>query len=308
MKVLRSLTAGLCILLGVLLIIVWALSYGVTKLVTDGDVVSSVATGALDNEEVTGLVVDQVDGHISAELEGQGINLDAIGLGGTLTGLITALVESDQFSTTIADAVGEAHSSFEEQLTDPDREPAPLVLSLDVGASITRTLSDTPLIGDAIGAAEVEPVEVPVMEAEPFERVRGVYKWIDRAARWAGWLGLTLLVVGLLVSPRKQWFLPKLFFGLGIASGFGYLSMWWLSADRLARLAPGGEDGAAADMARAVVSDDFLDRMQGRLLVAMLVCLAVALALFIVVKLLKLDRKRRAGAHEDTKGLPHHAR
>lgn len=308
MKLLRSLTAGLCILLGVAMLIVWALSFGVTKLVTNGDVVATAASGALDNDEVTGLVVEQVDGRINAELEGQGLDLSALGLDGTLTSLVTTLVESDQFSATITDAVSEAHADFEAQLTDPDREPAPLVLSLDVGASITRTLSDTPLIGDAIGAAEVEPVEVPVMEAEPFERVRGVYKWIDRAARWAGWIGLALLVVGLLVSPRKQWFLPKLFFGLGIASGFGYLFAWWLSAERLAAIAPGGEDGALAEFARAAISDDFLDRTQGRLGVAALICLAVAAGLYVLVKVLRMDRKRRAGAHEDTAGVPHHAR
>ncbi len=304
MKHLRKLIATVSILFGVIALIVWALAFFAVKTIEDGSVVTNLASSALNNPAVTNLVTEAAQELVGDSLEGEGLDLSAIGLDGTVDDVISSFIGSDSFQNGIADAVGAAHADFTDQLTGEDRAPAPLSVNLDLSSILGEELQDQPVLGALVpDDLVVPPIAVQVLDASSFERVRDVYSWIAGIAKVAGWIGLGLILFGILVSPNKRWILPKFLLGLGIASTMAWLLVATINVERLAAFIPGGgADGTIGSAIVDFIPQETIDGVAVRILQFGIGSFVASLALYFLVK--ALSRKKSSRRDHDEQPAP----
>jgi hypothetical protein len=93
-------------------------------------------------------------------------------------------------------------------------------VNVDVVALIGGTdTSVTPIIQGALGATTVAVVPVQVASAQQFNDWRAAYRVAAFGRSWFGIGGGALLLTGLLLSPRRRWFLPTALLLLGLCAG-----------------------------------------------------------------------------------------
>lgn len=316
MTILRRFLAFICFVLGVLSLVVWGVSTFIVRAVEDGSLVTGVADKVVQQPWVTKLITEQAQSSVNAKLSASGIDLGSVGLQGTLDDAIAAAVDSDAFRALLTDSVDAARADLARQLTDPAAEGQPLILQIDVGATINRTIQGVPLLGTFTPTVAFDPIPVPVADANQIDKLRGNYRWIHRCAMWAGWIGLLLVGAGIALAPRKRWLIPLGLLWAGLGAGALWVMLRLFPVDRIVGALP--EDGTGAQLRDAIVDyarQDAIDRFSHRALLASAACLIASLVAFIIVKVASRPARRRAdaaevnhrhGQHEE--GTPEHAR
>jgi len=281
-----------------------ALALFAVKTIEDGSVVTNLASSALNNPAVTTLVTEAAQGLVGDSLEGEGVDLSEFGLEGTVDDVISEFIGSESFQNGLGEAVEAARADFTDQLTGEDRAPAPLSVNLDLSSILGEELQDQPVLGALVpDDLEVPPIAVQVLDASSFERVRDVYSWIAGIAKVAGWIGLGLIVFGILASPNKRWFLPKLFLGLGIVSTMAWLLVATINVERLSGFIPGGGvDGGIGSAIVDFIPQETIDGAAFRVLQLGIGTLVASLALYFLVK--ALSRKKSSKRDHDGQPAP----
>ncbi|MFW2514483.1 hypothetical protein ACNI3K_11970 [Demequina sp. SO4-13] len=293
MTALRTLVSAICILVGAFLIAWWAVASVIMGQIEDGTAVRGMTERALESPEVTASLSSHLSDRTQAELSSQGVNLAALGLDDELDQAITTAVESPAFRATVLDQVDDAHIQVTEQLTVSLREPAPLVISVDVSDSLNARIDELGGLGAAAPDLAVAPVDVEVLDAEQFERARTAYERTVWAQQWGLWLGAALLAFGLLVSHRRRWFVAKALTVLGLLCvGFG-ASIALIGPETITTFMPGGVEGSLSTMWREVLTVEAAPIIMERSLWIGGIALVAALVATLLGSVLGGRRRRR---------------
>ncbi|MFV0634883.1 hypothetical protein [Demequina sp.] len=256
MSVLRTLISALCIVGGAVLIAAWAVSSVIVGAVEDGTAVRGMAERALDNPAVRSVMATQITDQTLAALADQGIDIDQQLVRSAIESSLEAAIGTEVFRTAVLAEVDDAHEQFAAALTDSLRAPAPLVLSVDVSDAVNARIDEVGAVGSAIPDVTVPAVDVEVMSADKFETTRDAYGEVEWAQQWGLWAGLALLVVGILVSQRKRWFLAKVFFAVAVICLLFGGMIGLLGPETIVTFIPGGSDGPGATLWRDVLTEE----------------------------------------------------
>ena len=255
-NLLRTLLSALCVLGGAVLIASWAVSSVVVDAVEDGTALRGITERALDSSAVRAVIAERMTDQAIAGLADAGIDANGALVRSALESSIEAAVGTEAFRESVQNEVEGAHGQVAEQLTDSLREPAPLVLQVDVSDTINDRIDEVPGVGGAIPDVAVTPVSVEVLDADTFETARDTYRQVEWAAQWGLWAGLALLVVGILVSYRRRWFLAKVLFALGVISLLFGGAIALLGPDTIVTFIPGGSEGSLATVWRDILTEE----------------------------------------------------
>jgi len=286
MKLLRTIVSALCILAGAFSVVGGAVSTVAVDAVEDGTAVVGFTERALASDQVQDLLAATVTDEVGAWFADQGIDVDALGLTGSISLVFRTLVESDVFQDVVVAQAEETRQQVADALTDDSREPAPFVLVVEVDNLVAGQLEDLPVIGAIADQMDIAPLEVVVMDADTFESTRSAYRVMEWLAQYGLWIGVALVVIGLLVSPRRAWFLPKLLAAIGVMSLIAWLALTFLGADAIVAIIPGGDDGAVRTLVGGVLAEDTLADLTSRTLWVGVGSLAGAAVLSVVAAFL----------------------
>ncbi|WP_152650254.1 hypothetical protein [Demequina aestuarii] len=256
MSALRTLISAICIVAGALLIAWWAIASVIIDQIEDGEAVRGITERALESPAVTAALSAELSARTQEALAAQGVDVGGIGLDHELDAAIARAVGTEAFRATVLDQVEEAHGQVTDQLTDSLRTPAPLTVSVDLSDAVNARVDE--LGGAAAGVADVTvpPVTIEALDTAQFEQARTAYERTSWAQQWGLWSGLALLVFGLLMSHRRQWFLAKVLTVLGLLCvAFGGV-VALLGPDTITTFMPGGVDGSLSTMWREVLTDE----------------------------------------------------
>jgi hypothetical protein len=253
-SLLRTLVSALCILAGAALIASWAVSSVIVDAVEDGTAMRGVTERALETAPVQALIAEQVADQALAALAAQGVDANGPVVRESVERAAAAAVATDAFQSALLTEVENARGEIAAQLTDSLREPAPLVLVVDVSDAVNARIDEVGAIGAEIPDVAIAPVTVQVLAEEKFETTRTTYERIEWAAQWGLWAGIALLVLGIFVSQRRRWFVAKVLFALGvICVAFGG-AIALLGPDTITTFIPGGVDGPLSTLWRDVMT------------------------------------------------------
>lgn len=290
MRLLRTIISALCILAGALSIVGWAISSVAVDAVEDGSAVIGFTDRALDSEAVQDTIAGSMTDEVAAWLEERGVSLDALGAVDTVQDLFKALVETEAFQALVTDQAEAARQQIADALTDEARSPAPLVIVVDADSLVAERLEGVAVLGTVSDAVDIAPVEVVVMDADTFEQARDAYGLMELAAQYGLWAGIGLVVVGLLVSPRRAWFLPKLLLAVGVLALLAWGVVQMMGVDGVLFVLPGGPDGALGSVVGGLLSEESGDALMQRTLWVGLGALAGAAVLALIVSGFKARR------------------
>jgi len=256
MNALRTVVSALSIVVGVLLIALWALAQALVAMIEDGSAARAMTERALDSPALTAAVSKDLSGRTASALEDRGINVTALGLDGQLDQVMARAVGSEAFRQTLVNQVENAHRQIADQLSDPTRQPAPLSVSVDLSDSVNARISELGGVATALPALDIPPVSIQVLEAERFEQARDAYDKALWLQTWGLWLGIGTLLLGALVSHRRRWFVAKALFGLAAVSLTVAGLVYFVGPEPLGGLLPGGDDGVWAGLWRDVIGTE----------------------------------------------------
>lgn len=286
MSQLRTLLSALSIVLGAVLIAAWAGAQAVVALVENGTAARAATENALESPELMNALTDELGERAEVALREQGIDLALLGLQGPVNQLIASAVDSEVFRSALLAQVDHAHEQFSAQLTDTDRPPSDLSISVDVSGSINAQLNDLGGLVALVPDLDVPAVSVTVMEADRFERARDAYRGLQWVQTWSGWLGIATLGFGFLVSARRRWFAAKALAAVAVIAWGSVASLTVMGPDALARSLPGGDSGVWAGIWRDVVGSQTVDTLVGQaVLVGAVATIAALIALALGVAL-----------------------
>lgn len=277
MTTLRTIVSALSIVVGVLLIVGWALAHMVVSLVEDGTAARALTERALDSPALMNAVADDLTDRTVMALSDQGVNVAALGLEGPLNQVITRAIDSHVVRETLLEQADDAHRQFTTQLTDSEREAAPLTLTVDVSDAVNARLGDLGAVANLLPQLDVPSADITVLEADRFEQTREAYDVVRYLDAWGLWLGVGALILGIAVSYRRRWFVAKALVVLGVLSLAigGVLAL--LGPAPLARLLPGGESGQWAGLWGSVVGEEASSMFAERALILGAVAIVGAL-------------------------------
>ncbi len=276
MRLLRTILSALCILAGALSILGWAVGGIAVDAVEDGTAVVGFTDRALESDAVQETLAASVTDEVVEWLDDQGLSLGATALEDGLQSLFEALVGSEVFQDVVVSQAEEARAQIADALTDETREKAPLVVVVEVDSLVAEQLEDSPLVGAAASRLDIAPVEVVVMEADTFEHARTAYKILAFLAQYGLWLGAGLVVAGLVISPRRAWFIPKLLLAIGVMSLGAWAALTFMGVDAIVALVPGGDDSAVKALVSGVLTEESVPMLTARTLWVGLAALAGA--------------------------------
>lgn len=288
----RSLVSALAIVTGAVLLVAWAISMVVIRAVDDG----SAASTLLGRAFATPQVMDQVSGEVQAaasdQLADAGINLSLFGLDALLGEIVDRAVRSDVVRDAVTDQTVAAQAQVAGELRDPDRAPGPLVVSMDLTDTVNSRIDEAVPGTLSLPEVALPPVDVELMDAESFENARLWFRVMEVVAQYGGWVGAALILIGLVASSRRRWFLPRAAMAVGVLS----LGLWAvLRFTELGRGEPAGDgqdEGLVARLSRTFVTEELTGIMETRALQVGLVAAVVAAVLSVVAAL--MGRRTRA--------------
>ena len=276
-RALRTLISALCILAGALTILGWAASGFAVRAVEEGTALGAVARTAFS---LPGVVTDISESAQDQVLEGlaeRGVDPSSVGLDDEVRDVVDGAVRSPQFEDAIVAAADDAQERFSLALTEPDRDPAPFTLAVDVSGVVNARIDDVPAVGALAPDVTLAPVPIAVIDAQTFEDVRATYGAMRWLADWGLWAGLALLAAGMLVSHRRRWFVAKALLAVGVLTlGFG-LVVRFVSPTAVMGILPGGEEGTLGTLWAAVITEDATPIIAQRAILIGVVALAAAL-------------------------------
>lgn len=239
MKVLRGFLSAVLTTLGVLSLLVWLVARFAVSTVEDGSIMRSIASTALDQSAFRGVISDQASNIAISDL--QAVGVDTVLFEPLIRALIADTVASDEFRVEFLGSVDGAREDLQAQLMARG-SLAPLVLHMDVSNLVTTVLGAVPGLVELAGTIEVDPISIELVDSNGVSNVRSVYGWAQSARDWAGWLGLALIFLGVLISPKRLYVIPRVMMSLGIAA----LVLWAalrLFGDKLNDIGNGANDG-----------------------------------------------------------------
>lgn len=197
---------------------------------TSTQIFATVATEVLDSPDVTGAITVHAQEAAQQELRQQGFDLEALealGVAATVDTAISNAIRSDDFSALVAPQLEAAHGQFVAELTQESREPAPLVLSFEVSELVNQQIGEDTDLGALVPSVDIAPVQVEVVDARVFEKARTGFTWLDLASTLGLVMGLVCVAGGLLVTPRRPWFLAKFSLAVGAVCFVGWAAVMW---------------------------------------------------------------------------------
>ncbi|WP_062212236.1 hypothetical protein [Demequina oxidasica] len=246
--IVRTLLSALSIVLGALLVATWAVSQVAVKAVEDGSAAVSITAAIFDSPAALGDIGDELGDAAVKAIGENSINVEALGLDGLVHDQVTALVQSDEFANEVERQVADSHEQFTDALTDDARTPGPMILMLDLTGVVNDRLDGVPVVGSLIPELALNPIPVEVASEEVTEDARSAYGFMEFAATWFLWSGIAFMVLGMLISARKRWFIPKTLLAVGIMSLGVWALLTFTSPQTIAGWFPGGEESSVGSI------------------------------------------------------------
>lgn len=266
MRGLRTVVSAICIIVGALTLVAWAVSAVSVRSVEDGTAVVGIARNALGHEIVQQTVTATLQSEAVQQIEEAGVDLDALGLEERVSALVATIVGSDSFANAVASQAETVQAQFSAQLTDALRDPAPLMFTMDLGTPLAERLSEVEMLDSVTDDLEIDEITFEALDAQTFESVRDVYALMEQINQYGLYVGLALIVIGFAVSPRRAWFLPKLLAVVAGVSLVGWALLYLMGPEGVAAILPGGADGAMGTMMLDVLTDETTPVIMERLL------------------------------------------
>lgn len=284
---LRTLASALCIILGSLLLAVWAAATTALTAIEGTTVVEDAASRAIASEPAQEVLVSQGSDLVLKALDTQGVNTDIPGLEFAVRTLVEAVVSSEEFAATVNAQVKSVRQQLVEELNTDGT--GPIVVTVDVSDQVNIRLEQIPVVGPSLPDITVPGFPVQVMDAETADSVRGAWDWLHFAQDWCGWLGLALLALGLLASHRRRWYLAKAALAIAIMSGIGWLVFANAEATDIVSWIPG--EGILDQVVIEVFRHDAVASIERTLGFIALGAMIVAVILFIIAARSRGSRK-----------------
>lgn len=288
MKLFRTLVSVFLVLLGVMMIVTWAFGAKSVEAIENGTAAAKLTDKVLASPAVANLAADQVTDRVHQQLATQADSRRFEELWGLAEEPIHAAAENVIGSDAVATAAGATATKVQEglvtALTAKDRAYGPLVLTVDVSARLNTRIGQIPLVGALLPDITAPTLEVEVLEADAVEDLRAVYSSATWVATWFIWIGLVLVALGVLVSPRRTWFLARAMLVAGVlvlAIGF---TVDAIGAHTVASLMPGGADGDLGMTVSDVLADTAIPTVSRLLLRLGAIALALALIAALAVR------------------------
>lgn len=238
MSKLRTVASAVCIVLGALLIAVWAASWATLNAIKESTVIEDSTARAIESEAAQSALVDRATQLVMDALDNAGFDSSTPGVEGITAALIEAIVSSDEFIA----AVHAQTKSLREQMVEElsaDAEGA-ISVTIDLSPQVNARLAQIPVIGDSLPQIAVPGVPIEVMDAEMADKARTIWDGLHFAKQWFGWLGLVFVALGILVSHRRRWYFAKLALAVGVAAAILWLIVTNFEPVTLANNTPGG--------------------------------------------------------------------
>lgn len=249
----RTVMSAVSILLGVAIFAGWHVAHVVVGVVESGTTAREMTARALDSRSLVDAIGSDIAGVAGASLDDQGVDVAKLERDGHLAEVMTHIAGSPEFRVAILTQAQAAHAQVNDQLTDPSRPSAPLIISVDVSEVVRGGVGDLGGPAAALRSVELSPIDIRIVEADQFERVRDGYAAVRWAHTWGLWLSLGVLGVGYAISYRKRWFPAKVLCGIAGMS-FGVAGAATLVGPEVfVRFLPGGEDSVGARLLLDVV-------------------------------------------------------
>jgi len=293
----RTLISALSILVGALLVAAWAVSQFVVGAVEDGTAAQRITAGVLSSPVALSQISVELGDAAVSKLDTGLVDVEALGLDEPIRNAITGVVNSEAFSTAVQTQVALGHDQLENELTDDDRDPAPLVLNIDVSSLINDGIDEVPAVGAVAPDVSLSPVPVQLVSADDFEDARTTYRLMQFAAAWFLWAGIALMVLGMLISSRKRWFPAKALLAVGVFSLGLWALLTWTEPETIAGWLPGGEGGSVGTIIVSAFTEESAGAIAGRMMWWGVISL-VAAALFALVA---VGMKGRTGSSRATR-------
>lgn len=274
----RTLISALSIVAGALMVVGWLIATPVVSIMEDGTVATSVTERFFDDDSLLRQASDAVADRAVDALDERGVSGGAVESGVGVA--VDALAQSEVFAAVVISAVNSQREEIAAQLTDPDRQPAPLTVAVDLSGAVNDTIDDIPVVGGAAPDVALAPIEIQLADADRTEQLRSGYRVAVWLQEWGLWAGLGLLVLGLLVSKRKKWLIPKFAGAVAVAS-LGVAAVYYLGlAVPIAEALPGPMQSLVA----GAIAEETADQVQWTALVVGAGAAAVAVVSTLIVR------------------------
>lgn len=287
MSRLRATAAAVIAVLGVLLLVVGLLALQADRAVVSGSAAQTVAARVLGDEAVVEAVAragqEAITSRVEEATDSQVITVALRLLEPQLEDVIVQALTSDAVQQGLVTAVDRIEERLLVALTDPDREPAPLAVTVDAGAVVNARLDEIPVVGPFIPDVEIEPVTKELIDQATFEQVRGAYAFLHFAGAWFPWFGAAGIVAGLALARRRLRYALVVAGGLALTGLLMAFVLGQVAPSMAAGAMPGGAGGGPGVFVATFLSDTalvpFAEVMKQLCLIALIAGVALAVVL-----------------------------
>lgn len=298
MRAFRTILSAFLVLLGVMLVITWAFAVKSVEAVENGQAAANVTGKALSSPAVVDLVAREIEEQVIASVEDQ-VDNELVALivsfaSKPIHGAVEAFLNSNTISDVAQRGAEQAQTRFMTAVTAADRPYGPLTLTVDISPRINDRLDKVPVVGSSIPEVIVPSLSVDVVPADTFKDVRSAYRVLTWAATWFAWLGLVVIAVGVLASPRRRWFVSRaMLLAAVVVLGIG-LTVGAVGASRIANLMPGGSAGGFGVVVDTLLSGTTISQIADVLIAMGVAALMLSLLAALAVRRFPLPLDRDA--------------
>ncbi|WP_430869016.1 hypothetical protein [Demequina aurantiaca] len=296
MRSFRTFISAFLVLLGVMMIVSWAFASKTVDAVESGDAAANLTNAVLSSPEIADkaatTVTDKVHDEIAAKVDSDAFELLWTFAEQPIHDAVVSALGSDAVTNVAESGASKLQAGLVEALTDKDRVIGPLLLGVDVSPRVNARIDEIPFVGTLIPDVTVPPLELTVMEAEVFQDVHTVYSSAKFMSTWFIWIGLLLVALGVMTSPRRKWFLARSMLLAGVlvlAIGFTVNAF---GAHTIAGLVPGGTEGGLGTTVDQLLSDTAIPTITGLLVKLGIAALVLAILSLLAVRYVPVFRDR----------------
>lgn len=279
MSGLRTLLSALCIVVGALLGAAWLAATALVGTVEDGGAAGQVSQFVADDPQVLDAAADAGTERVVEALRGAGV--DFPGLDAIVAQVVSAAVHSEAFTNAVR---AQAESAGEQLVSGVTSGSGPLVVMVDISEPVNDGLGAIPLVGPRLPHITIPPIPVQVASEDQAQGARDAYDRVEWVANWAGWLALTLIAAGLLISHRRRWYLAKAALAVGVACGLGWALATFGDPGELVAALPGGLAGTAPGEVVTMLADHASESVASVLGFAAIGAMIIAGVLLVVAR------------------------
>lgn len=238
MNAVRTVLSALCILIGAALLAMWAAAWVALTAIEDSTVIEDSTARALASNAAKEAIIETGTERTLLALSTAGVSLDIPGLETAVETLVAAVVNSGTFSQVVHSQAGSIREQVVTDLNGPG--VGSVTVTLDFTEAVNAGLGELPFVGDSIPHVKVPGVPVEVMDEDTGDSARLLWDRMHVAKQWFGWLGLTFLALGMVVSYRKRWYLMKVAWAIAAISAAVWAFFTFAEPQTIANLIPGG--------------------------------------------------------------------